>query len=87
MAFTFNYHLFSEKKIINCVKGKILLVIVNIDKKSKNYLKHLKFILSENLNRSVLISENCATAFLTLEPETIVFYYMSSYYKKIKVTV
>ena len=83
VAFTSNYHFFSEKNYKLC-KGKILLVIVNIDKKSKNYLKHLKFILSENLNRSVLISENCATAFLTLEPETIVFYYMSSYYKKNK---
>ena len=83
-GFHFQLPPFSEKKIITCVKGKLLLVIVNIDKKSNNYLKHLKFILSDNLNRSVLISKNCATAFLTLEPGTLVYYYMSSYYKKNK---
>lgn len=83
-GFHFQTSPFSEKKIITCVKGKILLIIVNIDKKSKYYLKHLKFILLENLNQSVLISKNCATAFLTLEPETLVFYYMSSYFKKNK---
>tara|TARA_A100001015_G_C15010914_1_gene723047 strand:- start:428 stop:952 length:525 start_codon:yes stop_codon:yes gene_type:complete len=83
-GFHFQLPPFSEKKIITCVNGKLLLVIVNIDKKSKNYLKHLKFILSDDLNRSVLISKNCATAFLTLEPETLVYYYMSSYYKKSK---
>jgi len=83
-GFHFQSSPFSEKKIITCIKGKILLVILNLDKKSKNYLKHLKFNLSDNLKRSVLISKNCATAFLTLEPETLVFYYMSSYYKKNK---
>ena len=48
-GFHFQLPPFSEKKIITCVKGKLLLVIVNIDKKSNNYLKHLKFILSDNL--------------------------------------
>ena len=61
--FSFSITTFFRKKIITCVKGKLLLVIVNIDKKSNNYLKHLKFILSDNLNRSVLISKNCATVF------------------------
>jgi len=75
---------FSESKIITCVKGKILLVVININKESQNYLKHIKFNLSDNINKSVLISKDCATAFLTLEPETLVLYYMSTYYKKDK---
>jgi dTDP-4-dehydrorhamnose 3,5-epimerase len=73
---------YSEKKIITCVKGKALLVIVNIDKKSPNYMKNLKFKLNSNLNRSVLISNDCATAFLTLETQTLIHYYMSNYFKK-----
>ena len=74
----------AENKIITCIKGKILLVLLNINKKSSNYLKHIKIQLSSNMNKSVLVSKECATAFLTLEKETLVFYYMSNYYKKNK---
>ena len=75
---------FSENKIITCINGSILLVLVNIDKKSPNYLKNIKIKLSSKMNKSVLISKTCATAFLTLEPKTLVLYYMSNYYKKNK---
>ena len=75
---------FSENKMITCINGAILLVLVNIDKKSSNYLKNIKIKLTKNINKSVLISKNCATAYLTLEPKTLVFYYMSNYYKKNK---
>ena len=83
-GFHFQKSPFSESKIITCVKGKILLVIININEKSKNYLKHIKINLSDNINKSVLISKDCATAFLTLEPDTLVLYYMSAFYKKNK---
>ena len=75
---------FSEDKIITCINGSILLVLVNINKRSSNYLENIKIKLSSKMNRSVLISKNCATAFLTLESKTLVFYYMSNYYKKNK---
>ena len=81
-GFHFQKPPFSENKIITCVKGKLLLVIININKQSQNYLKHIKINLSDNINKSVLISKDCATAFLTLEPETLVLYYMSANYKK-----
>ena len=72
---------YSESKIINCVSGKLLLLLVNIDKKSPNYLKKLKFILDSDMNKSILIFKDCATAFLTLESRTLVHYYMSSFFK------
>tara|TARA_Y100000746_G_C15196043_1_gene323434 strand:+ start:78 stop:605 length:528 start_codon:yes stop_codon:yes gene_type:complete len=82
----FHYQVFpfSEDKIITCINGSILLVLVNINKKSPNYLENIKIKLTSKMNRSVLISKNCATAFLTLESKTLIFYYMSNYYKKNK---
>ena len=75
---------FSENKIITCINGKILLVLLDINKKSKNYLKYNKITLSSDLKKSILVSKNCATAFLTLKSETSVLYYMSNFYKEAK---
>tara|TARA_B100000575_G_C22930783_1_gene539414 strand:- start:41 stop:565 length:525 start_codon:yes stop_codon:yes gene_type:complete len=83
-GFHFQKKPFSEDKLITCIKGKLLVVLVNINKNSKNYLKHIKINLSSNLNHSVLISKNCATAYFTLTDDTLVFYYMSNFYKKTK---
>ena len=80
-GFHYQNYPYSENKVVTCVNGKILLVLVNIDKKSKNYLKHIKISLSSKMNKSVIVSKNCATAFLTLEPKTLVLYYMSNNYK------
>ena len=83
-GFHYQVRPFSEDKIITCVKGEIFVVLININKKSKHYLKHLKIRLDEKLNKSLLISKNCAAAFLTLKKNTLVFYYMSNFYKKRK---
>lgn len=71
---------FSEKKIINCIKGSVLIVLLNINKKSKNYLKFIKIKLDEKIKKSLFVSENYATAFLTLKVNTLIIYYMSNYY-------
>ena len=73
-----------EDKLIYCLKGEVLLVILNINKRSKNYLKHFKIRISERVNKSILISKDYATAFLTLKKNTLIFYYMSNFYKKNK---
>ena len=83
-GFHFQKSPYSEDKIISCLKGKLLLVLVDLNKKSPTYLNHIKIVLSENLNKSVLVSKKCATAFLTLRSNTLVSYYMSNYYKKNK---
>ncbi|WP_440653631.1 dTDP-4-dehydrorhamnose 3,5-epimerase family protein [Candidatus Pelagibacter sp. HIMB1506] len=83
-GFHFQKSPYSEDKIITCLKGKLLLVLLDLNKKSKTYLNHIKIILSESLNESVLVSKTCATAFLTLKSNTLVSYYMTTYYKKNK---
>ena len=43
---------YQEKKIVTCIKGSIFDVVVNINKKSKDYLKWNFFYLNEiNQNR------------------------------------
>ena len=37
-------------KVLKCLKGKILVVIVNCKKSKKNFGKYYKIILSENDN-------------------------------------
>jgi len=53
---------------------------LNINKKSKNYLKFIKIKLNEKIKKSLFVSENYATAFLTLKVNTLIIYYMSNYY-------
>ena len=81
-GFHFQKPPYSENKIISCLKGKLFLVLLNLDKNSSTYLDHITFVLGENLNKSILVSKRCATAFLTLKSNTLVSYYMSTYYKK-----
>jgi len=57
---------FSEKKIIFCTKGKLFFVALNIDPKSKNYLKYESFTLNEKDDFALFVDNKYATGFLTL---------------------
>lgn len=70
----------AEVKIVKCMKGKVCFVALDIDKKSKTYLKHKKFILEENDNSLLYIGSKFATAFLTLKKSTEILYFMSNFY-------
>ena len=72
---------YEEAKIITCLNGKIFNVCIDLRKKSKNYLKHYKIILSENDNKSLLVPKGFANCYLTLKPNTKILYYMSQFYK------
>ena len=73
---------FKEKKLIYCLKGKILDVSINIDKKSENYLKVYKKLLNEKDNKLLYIPENHAHGYQTLLNNTILLYLHSKPYKK-----
>jgi len=73
-----------EIKIITCLKGSIFDVVVNINKKSKNYLKWYSFKLNEKNKHSLYVGKDYAHGFMTLEDNTIVSYqilgnYISKY--------
>jgi dTDP-4-dehydrorhamnose 3,5-epimerase len=71
-----------DSKILTCVRGKVLNVTIDLRKESKSYLKSKKTILSDQNRFSLLVPSGCANAFLTLENNTVIHYYMNDYYKK-----
>ena len=68
---------FKEKKLVYCLKGKIVDYCVNI--KSK---KIYKFHLEENDEYALLVPENFAHGFQTLKDNTVLIYIHSNLYSK-----
>lgn len=79
---------YSENKLITCIKGKIQVIIIQANKKSKNFLKSYKFIISEKNKHFLLVPKNFANGYLVLEKNSEVIYlsnkdYNIKYEKKI----
>jgi dTDP-4-dehydrorhamnose 3,5-epimerase len=72
----------AEDKIITCLKGKIFDVIVDMRKKSKNYLKWKSIILSENKTKSLFVPKGFAHGFQALKDNTEVLYFHTNNYNK-----
>ena len=65
-------------KLVSCPYGKFLLVVVNCEKKSKNYLRWESWILSQEKGVQILIPPNYANGHLCLSKECL-FHYKLSY--------
>lgn len=61
-------------KVLSCIKGKILVVLVNCDRKNKNFGKYYKITLKGKDTKSVIIPPNVGNSYLCLEKENIIFY-------------
>jgi dTDP-4-dehydrorhamnose 3,5-epimerase len=71
---------YSEIKLISCLRGSIIDVIVDFRKESPTYLQYQSFELSEENNKSLYIPPMCAHGFQTLRDNTIVSYQVSQYF-------
>ena len=69
---------FKTWKMISCVYGKVLFVVVDMRKNSKTYLKNIKLILNYRKPKLILIPPYFAYAHLCLSKECI-FHYKLSY--------
>jgi dTDP-4-dehydrorhamnose 3,5-epimerase len=69
-------------KMITCIQGSILDVIVDLNKYSEEYLIPQYFNLSAESNNSIVVPANYAHGFLTLEENTILIYYFSDNFKE-----
>ena len=65
-------------KLVTCVYGEVLLIVVDYRKKSKNFLNYKKFKLSHKNRIQVLIPPNFLNGFLCLSKECV-FHYKLSY--------
>ena len=71
----------SEAKILTPVVGGIYNVVIDLRRASATFLKHSIVELTSSKKESLLVPAGCANAFLTLEPNTIIQYYMGDYFK------
>lgn len=73
---------FSQSKLVYCVKGNILDVVLDIRRGSPTYGKHEVFTINSSNNAMLYISDGFAHGYLATNDDTIVMYKMSSVYKK-----
>ena len=73
---------YKENKIILLMNGSTYNVIIDLRINSKTYLKKYITKLSNN-SQGLIIPSGCANAFLTLQENTIIHYYMDNYYENI----
>jgi len=69
-----------ESKIISCISGSMFNVIIDLRKNSPTFLKCQEFNISSVSRQSLYIPVGCANAFLTLEDNTWIHYYMNDFF-------
>ena len=71
---------FAEEKIVTCIQGSTFEVIIDIRPESKSFGKIATFELSRENANQVYLPKGVAHGFQTLMPDTIVQYFLTSYY-------
>ncbi|GAB5408511.1 MAG: dTDP-4-dehydrorhamnose 3,5-epimerase [Balneolaceae bacterium] len=71
-----------QAKLVQCIKGTILDVAVDVRKNSKSFGNYIAVKLSGKNHRQVYIPEGFAHGFSVLSNEAIVHYKCTSYYDK-----
>jgi dTDP-4-dehydrorhamnose 3,5-epimerase len=70
----------AECKLVNCIMGAILDIVVDVRPESKTFLKVFQIELSEKKPGMLFIPEGCAHGFLTLQDNCTVLYHHTAYY-------
>jgi len=78
----FHYQLapHSEGKTLSCLSGSLYDIIVDLRPQSQTYLKWVAVTLSATSRQSLYVPPGCANAYLTMDENTLVHYYMSNFY-------
>ena len=71
---------FAQDKLVRCPRGRILDVFVDVRRGSPTYGKWASIELSSERDEQVLIPQGYAHGFLTLEPESEIYYKVSDFY-------
>jgi len=72
---------YQEAKVVSCISGSIYDVIIDLRKDSPTYCQWYGIELKANEYKSLYIPEGFAHGFQTLEPETLIHYQISEFYK------
>lgn len=79
-GFHFQYKPFTEVKIVKCIKGRVLDVVIDIRKNSKTFLQHFTYELTAKNGNMLYIPEGFAHGFQTLEDNTELLYLHTELY-------
>jgi dTDP-4-dehydrorhamnose 3,5-epimerase len=71
----------NESKILTPVSGSIYNVLIDLRPASSTFLKSIAINVSSSSRESLHVPAGCANAFLTMESNTVVHYYMGDYFK------
>lgn len=69
-----------ETKLIRCVRGAILDVIIDLRPASPTFRQHFSVELTHRNRLALYIPKGCAHGFQTLEDDTDVWYQMSAFH-------
>jgi len=72
----------SETKLVQCIKGSLYDVVLDLREDSASFGKFLAANLSDKDRKMMYIPKGCAHGFITLEPNTEVLYLVSAFYHK-----
>ena len=73
--------LHDEQKIVSCVRGSMMDVVVDLRRKSNSFLKVFYFNLSESNNKSLFIPKGFAHGWQALQNEVTVIYLHTKRYE------
>jgi len=72
---------FAEAKLVRCTRGAVHDVVLDLRSQSSTFGNWIAVRLTAENRNMIYIPKGCAHGFLTLEPDTEVFYQMSEVYK------
>lgn len=73
---------YQEDKLVRCVSGSVLDIVVDLRKNSSTFLKHFKIELSKENSLALFIPKGFAHGFQTLENNSIMLYNHSQFYNE-----
>lgn len=73
---------YSQAKLVRCVRGRIISLVLDLRKGSPTYGKCLQIELTEDNKLSEFIPHGFAHGFISLDDKSIVLYKCDNYYKK-----
>lgn len=79
-GFHFQKPPFEQSKLVRCVKGEVLDVVLDLRKGSKTFGQYEKIVLNEKNKKQLFIPKGFAHAFLVLSDEAIFSYKVDNIY-------
>ena len=76
----FQYPPAAESKLVRCIRGAILDIIVDLRPESPTYLQHIEVELNEDNWRALYVPERFAHGYQTLKDNTVTSYHVGEVY-------